>query len=153
MESVLLVAYLVFIILNNEKEPDFTHGLLMVIDVIFVLDMLMRIVAYRFRGKYSFLSSNSNILELVINLVTFVSWFTKALSRISRAVRACRILRIVPHYKQITILVISITKSAKMIARLIFLLFVFILFVACLTVKMFKGATYACTSPDIHTKK
>lgn len=75
LSKVVLFSY--FLLLACKNSVDFnTQALTIAADCLFIIDMGLNIVVYRFVGNYSYTDNYINISEMMVNLLVVVSFFT-----------------------------------------------------------------------------
>jgi branched-subunit amino acid ABC-type transport system permease component len=71
---VTLVLYIALLCVKN-SVGEVAIPLFLAFDAIFLLDMLLKVIIYRFVGRYSYTDRNINVIDMVINLFVIVSLF------------------------------------------------------------------------------
>lgn len=125
---------------------NFSFYLYATMDFLFIFDMIVKIIALKMFGKYSYIQDGANIVDLLINILVIINLITPIISIWIRAIRACRIIAVTQMNQSLKILIISIYKSISLVLRLILFLLTFLLLFSSIGVKYLKGSTYFCSN-------
>lgn len=75
LNKIVLFSY--FVMLACKNNVDFNiDALIIAADCLFIIDMVLNIIVYRFVGSYSYTDNFINLLEMLVNLLVVVTFFT-----------------------------------------------------------------------------
>lgn len=73
---VILIVYVVLLCARRSISEDVSGVLFLVLDCIFAVDMLLKVIVYGLVGKYAYIDNGTNILDMLVNIFVIISLFT-----------------------------------------------------------------------------